>query len=86
MMNGFPLADWIGKRKVIEVMSGCGALAKILIDNIIDIVPTDNMNCQSEWQQVWCNVEKFDCLDAIQKYKDRDLLILLTINYNLFSI
>ena len=72
----FPQQIGIGKIKVIEVMIGCGALAKTLIDNGIDIVPTDNMSCQSEWQQVWCDIEKMDCLDAIQKYKDRDLLIM----------
>lgn len=71
-----PLANWISKRKVLEIMSGCGALSKALIQSEIDIIPTDSMEWERKWNQMWCDVEKIDCIDAIEKYKDRDLVIM----------
>lgn len=70
------LANWIGKRKVLEVMSGCGALTKALQDFCIDIRGTDNFELKDKWQNIWCEIENIDAVNAIEKYKDRDLLIM----------
>ena len=76
------LADWIGKRKVLEVMSGCGALSKSLRDFGIDIIATDNFSLEDKWQNIWCEIENIDAVDAINKYKDRDILIASWMPYN----
>lgn len=60
------LANWIGKRKVLEVMSGCGALTKALQDFGVDIIATDNFSLEDKWQNIWCEIENIDAVDAIK--------------------
>lgn len=38
------LADWIGDRKVLEIMAGAGHLAKALSERGIEVVATDNFS------------------------------------------
>lgn len=76
-----PLVDWIGNRKVLEVMSGCGSLAKALQDRGVDIVATDDFSWDGlcSWNTInnyWVEIENIDCLDALEKYKDREILIM----------
>lgn len=76
------LVKWIGTRKCIEVMAGSGSLSKILRDKNIDIIATDTFTWTSSfgsWNSInnyWTSIEKIDCVDAIEKYKDRDLVIM----------
>lgn len=37
-----PLAKWIGSRKCVELMAGCGSLSYVLSQEGVDITPTDN--------------------------------------------
>ena len=63
-------------------MSGCGALSKSLRDFGIDIIATDNFSLKDKWQNIWCEIENIDAVDAINKYKDRDILIASWMPYN----
>jgi len=71
------LADWIGKRSCLEVMSGIGWLAKALFENNIDIIATDN----NSWK--YCNnklvhpIEIIEGIHAVKKYgHKREILII----------
>jgi hypothetical protein len=68
-----PLANWIGDRKCLEIMAGQGMLSKALQDEGVNIIATDKKNISTD---AWTNVERLDCLKAIQKYgKDVDLIV-----------
>ena len=73
---------WIGDRKCLEIMAGCGSLSKVLKDKNIDIIATDNYSWGSEaynWNKnknYWTDIENLDCIKAIEKYKDRDIVIM----------
>lgn len=79
-------ATWIGNRKCLEVMSGCGSLAYALKNKGIDIIATDNnswcKNIKSKinWiatDNVWCDIEEIDCVEAIEKYgSEIDIIII----------
>ena len=77
-----PLANWIGARKCLEVMSGCGALAYSLINNGVNITATDNFtwNGRSNWRDTdnyWCHIENIDAVEAIRKYGSNvDIIIM----------
>lgn len=72
-----PLADWIGNRKCLEIMAGNGILSYGLRDYGIDVVTTDD----GSWEQFdikvlqWCDIGKFDCCDAIKRYRERDIIL-----------
>lgn len=71
------LADWIGNRTCVEVMAGAGWLAKALDQNGTDVVATDDFSWgdrHTDMKMVF-PVEKLSALDAIEKYKKRDILI-----------
>ena len=65
-------AEWIGNRRCLEVMSGCGSLSKSLQDLGVDIICTDSYQWEkkaSEWfENPWTAVEKIDAVEAIKKY------------------
>jgi hypothetical protein len=74
-----PLVTWIGKRSVLEVMSGKGALSAALRRKKIDIIATDDFSWHKEqkWDSLWTNVEDIDAISAIKKYgKERDILLM----------
>ena len=79
------LAEFIGNRKVLEVMSGKGALAKGLIDEGVNIKPTDNFSWEVPgfFNNLWTDIEDINALDAIKKYaKDYDILLASWMPYN----
>ncbi|NFH01590.1 hypothetical protein FC831_15205 [Clostridium botulinum] len=75
-------AKWIDNRKCLEIMSGCGSLSKVLKDRDVDIIATDNFTWSSDtynWnhnKNYWTDIENIDCIEAIEKYKDRDVIIM----------
>ena len=73
------LADIIGSTKCLEVMAGFGWLAKALKQHGVDIIATDdqtwNGNRHSQGKP-FDFVEKLEALDAIEKYKDAEILIM----------
>lgn len=60
------LADWIGKRRVLEVMAGMGWLAKALEDHGIDIIATDNGSWNDRVEGMNGPVHKIIRLDAVK--------------------
>lgn len=69
------LSDFIGNKKCLEIMSGCGSLSKALKDNGINIISTDDFswdgNSESNWNKYrnyWTDIENIDCIKAIEKY------------------
>ena len=77
-----PLAKWIGRRKVLEVMAGSGALSKSLKECGVNIKPTDiyenDYFMSYDWgNKLWCDVEQISANDAIEKYgKEVDIIIM----------
>lgn len=78
-----PLAKWIGNRKVLEVMSGCGSLSYALKQEGVEIIATDNFSWKGDgnsWnkdKKYWSNIENIDCVKAVKKYsKDVDIIIM----------
>lgn len=75
-----PLAEWIGKRSCLEIMSGCGSLTAVLKAYQVTIQATDNFSWNSSrfwntFQHYWTDVECLDAIEAIQKYAHYDLVI-----------
>ncbi len=72
-----PLADFIGSRRVLEVMCGTGALAKALRDQGVSVIATDNQSWKATFVRSWTEVEKCDALKAVKKYgKDVDFVLM----------
>ena len=71
----------IKNKKCLEIMAGTGALSKALYDLGIDVISTDNLSWDDlesyqSWKSRSFNVEKLDCVKAIEKYgKDVDFII-----------
>lgn len=71
------LAKFIGNRKVLEVMSGKGVLAKGLIDRGVYIKCTDDYSWLGQNLNQWIEVEQIDGVEAVKKYgKDYDILLM----------
>ncbi len=75
-----PMAAWIGERRCLEVMGGCGSLSKALADLGVDVVCTDSYGWSGKaatwFESPWMPVEKIDAVSAICKYgPDVDLVI-----------
>lgn len=74
------LATFIGSKKVLEVMSGTGALAATLRSHGVDIKCTDNRSwdvAQPDKCSPWCEVEELDCIEAVNKYgADVDFILM----------
>ena len=72
-----PLAQFIGSQKVLEIMSGTGALAKARRDEGTDIIATDNFSWKATFAGQWTKVEKRNALSAIRKYgKSVDFILM----------
>lgn len=75
------LAEWVGDRRVLEVMAGAGWLAKALRECDIDMIATDNYSWL-EWKPTikdlgfLTDVEELNVVNAIKKYVD-DVDVLL---------
>lgn len=83
-----PLAVWIGKRKCLEVMAGCGWLSLALMARVVDVKATDDMSWHTheinkeKWEHV-TEVEKLDAIEAVKKYgKEVDFVIMSWPPYN----
>lgn len=72
------LSAWIGNRKCLEIMAGKGTISKALQDNGVNIIATDDYSWKGSFNfdNLFTDVEKIDCLSAIEKYKDRDIIIM----------
>lgn len=76
-----PLAQWVGDRRCLEVMCGCGCLAKALKDCGTNIIATDDFSWQNHeecwFRNPWTDIEQLDAVSAIQKYgQDTDIFIM----------
>ena len=72
------LASWIHENECLEVMAGNGLLAKALCQNGVSILATDDKS----WDDPDCefsafyDVKKLDAIEAINKHRNRDILIM----------
>lgn len=75
----YPLVAWLGSRKVLEVMSGKGALAYALREKGVDVIATDDFSWHQKikWDSLWTDIEDMDALTAIETYGEEcDVLIM----------
>ena len=71
------LAEWIGDRKVLEVMAGCGSLSYSLRKAGCNIKTTDNKSWNKMFFQEWCDIEELEACEAIKKYgNDTDIVVM----------
>jgi hypothetical protein len=74
------LSKFIGNKKCLEVMSGCGSLSYFLKKSGVKIIPTDNFTWKHDWftyETFWLEIENIDAVSAIKKYgKDVDFIIM----------
>lgn len=63
-----PLSQWIGARRCLEIMAGTGALTCGLATCGVNIIATDDYSWNDRWEGLWTEVEKLDCVDAVEKY------------------
>jgi hypothetical protein len=69
------LADWIGNRIVLEIMSGPGWLAKALTKHGVRIISTDNFSWEFTGKSVYSLVLDYDAVKAVKKYFKSDILL-----------
>lgn len=73
------LAEWIGERKVLEVMAGVGWLAKALDEHGVNIKATDNFSWKGKHskvdERVVFPVEDMDAIKAAQSLQAEILLV-----------
>jgi len=69
------LANYINGRKVLEIMSGVGWLAKALADQDVDIHATDDYSWGYRDKRFLYPVHKFDCIKAIEADPHAELLL-----------
>lgn len=76
------LADWVNGRRVLEIMSGRGWLAKALKDHGVDILATDNHTSHSRWMKgnkahtLLTDISVLESSEAIRRYRDEfDILL-----------
>lgn len=83
-----PLVKWLNGRKVLEVMSGRGAIAYALREKDVDVIATDDFSWHSQdipqWSEnQWTHIEKMDAIEAVEKYgKDSPILLMSWAPYN----
>jgi hypothetical protein len=72
------LADYIGKRYVLEVMAGCGWLASALRNHGCTVVATDSYDWYSDHKKyrLVTDVWRMSALEATRKYADWSDIIL----------
>lgn len=67
-----PLAKWIGERRCLEIMGGCGSFSKCLQDLGVSVLCTDSYSWEGtapRWfSDPWTAVERLDARSAIEKY------------------
>lgn len=69
------LADWIGDRKVLEIMAGYGWLAKALQGHSVDILATE-MFVHPDYVEGFTNIIQMDAVSAVRKHGgDADILL-----------
>lgn len=69
------LAKWIGDKHCLEIMGGKGVLSKALLDMGVIISCTDDYSWGDfNFNDTWCDVEKIDCIKAIEN-KSYDIVI-----------
>ena len=72
------MAKFIRKDKVLELGSGKGLHSYLLSLENIDIVATDSYTWNTpKFGYNFMKIEKFDYLDAINKYNDRSVLVMI---------
>jgi len=81
------LKEFVGNEKVIEVGAGYGLWAKLMQDADIQIVPTDMPLEREDRSQVpkdhaYTDIERLNNLDAMQKYIDFGVLMMVWPPYN----
>jgi len=67
-------------KTILEIGAGTGLWAKLLQNNNVDIIATDLMApiYKNNWyRRFWADVEEIDAIDAIKKYQDKDVLMLI---------
>lgn len=71
------LAEWIGKRTVLEIMAGKGWLAEALKAHGIDIIATDSREWDDRHQacKLESSVIELDAVEAVKHYSVRDILL-----------
>lgn len=72
------LAAWIGGRKVLEIMSGVGWLAKALAEEGVDIIATDSGAWASGAHKnapAIHPIHRLEALEAVAAYPEREVLI-----------
>ena len=71
------LAEWIGNRKVLEIMAGPGWLTKALLEEGVRITPTDNDSWASKHSKApfLIPVIQMDCVEAICQYPEAEVLL-----------
>jgi len=72
-----PLADFIGTKKCLEIMSGNGALSSALRKCGVDIVATDDYSWGifANKNNHWLDIENISARKAIKKYDDVKYII-----------
>ena len=80
------LVKWLDGRKVLEVMSGRGWIAKTVQEEGGHIIATDNKSSYQGWRSKGselCDIENLSAVDAIEKYgKDVDFVLMAWPPYN----
>mgnify|MGYP001344749782 CR=1 FL=1 len=74
-----PFADWVGDRKVLEVMAGRGWLAHGLRQLNVDVKATDDYSWINEkgWKEPLVDIEDLDAVKSIEVYgSDVDIVIM----------
>ncbi|MDR1924242.1 MAG: hypothetical protein LBQ66_07705 [Planctomycetaceae bacterium] len=70
------LADWIGDRVVLSVMSGFGMLERALQDHGVQVRATDR-HIES-FDRCWTHIEAVNCVAAIHKYALKSDILLMS--------
>lgn len=81
-----PLAEWIGNKRCLEVMAGCGSLSYALKEEEVNVVATDDFSwgengrtnkCWNENKNYWTDIENLDAIESVNKYgKDIDIIFM----------
>jgi len=87
------LAEWIRKRKVLEIMAGAGWIAKALNHHGVDIIPTDDFSWSiarkkkkyKGYEPVF-PIEKLDAVGAVEKYRKAEILLISWPPFNDYTI
>jgi hypothetical protein len=70
-----PFVEWIGQRKVLEVMAGRGWLTYALRQKGVDVVAIDDFSWFTSYDPI-TDVIEMDAVTAVDVYKDVDIVIM----------